>query len=225
MQNPSISDNLTITKLLEVDADLAATEIELNAQLKSIQEKRHSLKTVIDLFAPADNATTTPVATPAQTPIDEVAIASSSSEADNTTTEVNPVAPQLQNQQAAKNSSPPSRKQGNKSTPIKKSSEQPNTWQKYVKDEFSNASLSIAVSEVMQQSEQVLEIANILDTIFTSEIPSAVRSTARERVSNVLSVGAKAGKWYRGAAGKYLVHHLLGRRFFPKHPSAVWRRR
>lgn len=206
MPNPSISTNPTITKLLEVDADLAATEVELNAQLQSIQEKRHSLKTVIDLFAPVDNATTKPVPTPAQTPVGEgVAIASSSSElADNNTTAKAPAAPSPQKQQAEKNSSPVSSKQAKKSTAIQKQSQEPNTWQKYVKDEFSDASLSVAVSEVMQQqSERVLEIATILDTIFTSEIPPGVRSTARERVSNVLSVGAKAGRWYRGEAGKY----------------------
>ena len=73
-----------------------------------------------------------------------------------------------------------------------------------MKDEFSNASLSEAVSEVMQQhSKQILEITAIIDAIFTDEIPKQIRSTVRERVSNVLSVGAKNGKWYRGQLGKY----------------------
>lgn len=56
----------------------------------------------------------------------------------------------------------------------------------------------------MQQHEkQVVEIAAIIDAIFTNNIPKEVRSTARERVSNVLSVGAKSGKWYREQLGKY----------------------
>ncbi len=44
-----------------------------------------------------------------------------------------------------------------------------------------------------------------IDTIFVDDIPKEVRSKARERVSNVLSVGAKSGKWYRGQLGKYSV--------------------
>ena len=43
VQNSQASDP-TVAKLLEVDADLAAQEVELTLQLQSIQEKRHSLK-------------------------------------------------------------------------------------------------------------------------------------------------------------------------------------
>jgi len=64
------------------------------------------------------------------------------------------------------------------------------TWQ-YLRDEFSNATLSQAVSEVMQQhSGQVLEIAAIVDAIFVDEIPPGCEAR-RERVSNVLSVGVR----------------------------------
>jgi len=44
------SANSTLTKLLEVDAQLAAQEAELLSQLESVQEKRQSLKTVVSLF-------------------------------------------------------------------------------------------------------------------------------------------------------------------------------
>ncbi len=84
------------------------------------------------------------------------------------------------------------------------SSKEVDTWQQYVKDEFDSATLSEAVTEVMQQhSGEVLETATIIDAIFVNDIPKEIRSTARERVSNVLSVGAKSGKWYRGKLGKY----------------------
>ena len=39
VQNSQASDP-TVTKLLEADAHLAATEVELNAQIQSIQQKR-----------------------------------------------------------------------------------------------------------------------------------------------------------------------------------------
>ncbi len=66
MQN-SPSSNPTVAKLLEADADLAAQEVQLNAQIQSIREKRHSLNTVIEMFAPVDTAITS-VATSAQPP-------------------------------------------------------------------------------------------------------------------------------------------------------------
>ncbi len=53
----TISDP-TVAKLLEVDSDLAHQEALLLAQLESIEEKRRSLKIVIDLFGDADTTTT-----------------------------------------------------------------------------------------------------------------------------------------------------------------------
>lgn len=111
---------------------------------------------------------------------------------------------QPQKRQAKNNSSSTSSKQSKKSAPTRKQNKAPDTWHEYVKDEFSNVSLTDAVAQVMQQhKDQVLEIATIIDAIFTNDIPKEVRSTARKRVSNVLSVGAKSGKWYRGQLGKY----------------------
>ncbi len=221
VQNSQASDP-TVAKLLEVDADLAAQEVELNAQIQSIHEKRHSLKTVIDMFAPVDTVTT-PIATPAQPPeavaaqevesvppiqspvVQDVASPElNGANVDTTEAETPLTASTPPKRQAKKNSSSATSKQSKKSTPSKKPSQQADTWQQYVKDEFSSASLAEAVAEVMQQhSGEVLETATIIDAIFANDIPKEIRSTARERVSNVLSVGAKNGKWYRGKLGKY----------------------
>lgn len=215
-------DNPTVAKLLEADADLAAQEVELNAQLTSVQEKRHSLKTVIDMFAPVNTAVTVPVATSVQPPeaiaaqqVESTSTSQSPVVQDVPSPELNGVtvdtseaqaAPQTQKRQAKKSLSSPSSKQSKKSAPINKSSQQADTWQQYVKDEFYGATLSEVVAEVMQQhSKQVVEIAALVDAIFTNSIPKELRSTARERVSNVLSVGAKSGKWFRGQLGKYSV--------------------
>ena len=207
MQN-SQSSNSIVTKLLEADADLSAQEIELNTQIESIQDKRHSLKTVIDMFAPAN----IPVAAPATTPVaaeqpqptvPEVTLPESNGALADNTAEA-PVTPITGQRQGKKNLAPISNKQSKKSTSTKEPSKNTSDWQQYVKEDFGNATLSEAVAEVMQQhSKQVLEITAIIDAIFTNNIPKEVRSTARERVSNVLSVGAKSGKWYRGKLGKY----------------------
>lgn len=219
--NSTPSDNSTVAKLLEVEADLAAQEAQLNAQLVSIQEKRHSLKTVIDMFAPGDAVPATSVVTPAQTPVTETEPQKAEVEAESTALEVTPkaldgakidtladaqVSAKGTKRQTKASSAPNSSKQGKKSAPTKQPSKAPNTWQQYVLDEFGNASLAEAVAQVMQKhSKQVIEIATIVDAIFTPEIPKQLRSTARERISNVLSVGAKSGKWYRGQQGKYSV--------------------
>ena len=218
-QNSLDTSNPTAAKLLEVDADLATQELELSAQLRSIQEKRHSLRTVIDLFAPTDTATATPAQIPAapeqaeviaqqvESIAEDVATSKLDSPKTDTTADVkNPAVPDTQKRQTKKNSSPANKKQSAKFLPTKKTSEELETWQQYLRDKFSNATLATAVSEVMQQhSGQVLEIAAIVDAIFVDEIPQGVRSKARERVSNVLSVGVKKEKWYRGEAGSYSV--------------------
>lgn len=200
MQN-SQSSNPTVAKLLEVDTDLAAQEVELTRQLQLIQEKRHSLKNVISLFAP--DAAIETIAIPVvevEPPVQEV----TTPELDEATTHTTEAVPQPQKQQAKTSSSPASSNPSKKSSPIKEVTEEINTWQQYLREEFTDASLPIAVSEIMQQQpKQVLEITAILDSIFTDEIPKEVKSKARERVSNVLSVGAKKGKWYRGQAGQY----------------------
>lgn len=211
------TSNPTVDKLLEIDAELATQEVELSAQLQSIQEKRHSLRTVIDLFAPTDTATATPAqipAAPEQTEVVEekvepIAQDMATSELEQPKTDTTAGAktsavPVTQKRQAKKNSSPASKKQSAKSLPKKKTSEELETWQQYLRDEFNNATLSQAVSEIMQrQPEQILEIAAIVDAIFVDAIPRELRSKARERVSNVLSVGVKKEKWYRGEAGSY----------------------
>jgi hypothetical protein len=219
-ENSPDTSNPTVTKLLEADAFLATQEVELNAQLQSIHEKRRSLKTVIDLFAPTDTATATPIATPAQTPVADESAEVTDEQTESTTEDVvtpEPESPKpdtttdakastvsdATKRQTKKNSAPAGKKPSAKSLPKKTNSEQ-ETWQQYLREEFSNATLATAVSEVMQrQPKQVLEIAAIVEAIFVDEIPSQVRSKARERVSNVLSVGVKKEKWYRGEVGSY----------------------
>ncbi len=200
MQNSQFSDP-TVAKLLEVDAGLAATEVELTLQLQSIGEKRHSLKNVISLFPPVDNAIPTPVATPTPVVEDVADITEAATpELDEVTTETTEAAPQPPKRQGKRNLSTKSDKPSKKAAPAKEVA----IWQQYLRDEFITDNLSVAVFDVMQQQpEQVLEITAILDAIFVAETPKDVRSTARERVSNVLSVGAKKGKWYRGKLGKY----------------------
>ena len=206
----------TVAKLLEVDAQLAAQEVDLSAQLQSIQEKRKSLKTVIDLFAPADSAK--PVASLAPTPTaapngkleqDTENQATPELDGSQITTAADAqthAAPDESKQKAQKAPATATRKQTTKPARATKTARKTQGWQQYLRDDFSNIALSDAVSIVLQeQSEQVLEIAQVVDAIFVEEIPQQVRVKARERVSNVLSEGVRKNKWYRGQEGKYSI--------------------
>lgn len=113
MQNSQFS-NPTVAKLLEVDAHLAAQKVELNAQLVSIQHKRHSLKSVIDMFSSGDTATSAPVVIPAQIPsadeqpqqtVPDVAVSELNSAITDTTAEA-PVGQLLTNGEARRTQPP-----------------------------------------------------------------------------------------------------------------------
>ena len=154
-----------VAQLLEIDTDLAAQEVELTLQLQSIQEKRHSLKNVINLFPPVDNATPTPVTTPTPVVEDVAAITEAATpELDEVTTETTEAAPQPPKRQGKGNLSTNSDKPSKKSVPAQETVKEAAIWQQYLQDKFVKDSLAVAVSEVMQQQpDRVLEITAILD--------------------------------------------------------------
>jgi len=136
----SQSTNPTIAKLLEADAQLAAQEVELSAQIKSVQQKRQSLKTVIDMFATAPTTVTVPVATPvAEELSQQTAPDIMIPESNNVTYDITakePTAATPTKRQAKKNSSPAIRKQSKKSAPTKDKSKNTNDWRQYVKNDL-----------------------------------------------------------------------------------------
>ena len=228
--------NATLTKLIEVDSELAVQEAELLSQLESAQEKRRSLKTVINLFTEADapaNALNGKIAqeSPAESakepePISEdlVAPALETSREPAIAELETAAAPALEaskepaiaeletaaasnvQSKGAKRKSLPSikRNKSAKDTHPAKAAKKTSGWQDYVREEFSSASLSEAVSSVLQrQADAVWEIPAIIDTIFVEELPQDIGNRARRRVTNILSEGARKKEWYRGQLGYY----------------------
>lgn len=182
----------TLSKLLSVDSDLVAQETELIAQLEAIQAKRASLQTVLEIFDQGQiksldikgaNAPTAAIAEEASTP-----------------------------STAAPTKASPSRKASqdkDKATqPRKAPSSSKMTrrgWREYVLDEYRQRPLPAVVSEILKgQPKKVFSIAEVVDTIFVKAIPKVARTSARERVSNILAEGARKEQWYRGkSAGSY----------------------
>ncbi|MDJ0707432.1 MAG: hypothetical protein QNJ46_29510 [Leptolyngbyaceae cyanobacterium MO_188.B28] len=182
----------TLSKLLSVDSDLVAQETELTAQLEAIQVKRASLQTVLHLFG-AKNETTV---LDAKSTVDSPAIAAAAAAASPTTAPA----------KVASSRQPPQKK--GKAAKPRKSSSSPKSsrrgWREYVRDEYRQKPLPAVVLGVLKSKpKKVFEIAEVVNTIFVPKMPSAARTSARERVSNILAEGARNNQWNRGKPGCY----------------------
>ena len=218
----STSDSI-VAQSLEIDAKLATEEIFLRTQIASIQHKRISLKNVIELFddeSTTESVTTLFAATPSALTNDKLELSTREPaipELDNSQTTATdaaaPAATVRENQKAQKTpknqkaeKTPAVVRRTQNATPARTTEKANNTegWQQYVSPEFSNMAISVAVTLVLQrQPEQVLEIAAVVDAIFESQMPPAVRSKVRNQVTNILSEGARKNKWYRPQPGSY----------------------
>lgn len=207
------TSNSTLAKLLEVDSELAATEVDLLSQLESIQEKRRSLLTVISMFATADTSSAAPIESPAPPPPAEtngqLEPVSSNSKApsleivkDDT---IASVETSPQSSKAKKKASSPTR--GNKNTQVKRPTKVArfgSGWLDYMREQFSQSSLPEAVYSVLQgEGDKVFEIPAVVNAIFVDELPLDLESKVRRQITNILSEGARKNKWYRGKLGQY----------------------
>ncbi len=214
------TSNSTLAKLLEVDSELAVAEAELLSQLESIQEKRRSLLTVVNMFATADTSSAAAIKSPAPPPpaetngqlepVSENLVDSSLEISKATTTDsIQPEAfPANQSNKTEKKASSSTSK--NKAT--KKVAQKVNAtrrgsgWHDYLREEFSHSSLPEAVYSVLQRSsDQVFEIPAVVNAIFVDGLPTEVESKARRQVTNILSEGARKNKWHRGQLGQYSI--------------------
>ena len=77
-------------------------------------------------------------------------------------------------------------------------------WQKYVQESYSKAPLPDVIVGVLQaQPGNVFKIADVMNAVFKEDMPKSHFLKARNRVSNILSAGARDGHWYRGRGGTY----------------------
>jgi hypothetical protein len=219
----------TLTKLLEVDAELVTQEAGLLAQLQEIQEKRKGLQTVIGMFAPKEqvaspDTTSTPassngqaapvIATPEPAPTAE---ASSPSQAEEIESPEPVEAPPAEDQEEAQ---PPRRGRATSTEQPTKAQKQRNqdkqkapaktvgrgeVWRPYVRADFpETAPLAEMASTVMQRlPERVFTAPEILRAIFTEDIPQSQYDTAKGRLFTVLSNGVKENLWVRHDKGQY----------------------
>jgi hypothetical protein len=219
----------TLTKLLEIDAELTSQEAGLLAQLQTLQEKRKSLQIVLGLFAPKEQAappdtTSTPapsngqaepvVATPEAAPIAEAAPPPQIEESESpepvkapaTRSQEGASAPRQRPSTSTKQSAKAQkqRSQG-KQKALAKTGGRGEVWRPYVREEFTEtAPLAEMASTVMQRfPERVFTAPEILRAIFTEDIPQSQYDTAKGRLFTVLSNGVKENLWVRHDKGQY----------------------
>ena len=79
-------------------------------------------------------------------------------------------------------------------------------WQRYVQDSYIKAPLPDVVVGVLQaQPNNIFKIADVMSAVFKEDMPKSHFLKARNRVSNILSAGARDGDWFRGRGGTYSV--------------------
>lgn len=191
-QSSTPNPNTVLSSLTEADAALAAQEAELTAQLKDVQGKRLSLKSVMDLFGATETSST-----PA-TSKTEVSTISSEAPA--------PAEAPKRGRRGSKTAEAPARgKRGAKAGTSTKSQGSEN-WQDYLRSQFRQTSLPAAIGSVMQQQpDRLFGMVELIAAIFEDDLPKSVRNKARDRILNILSLGVKDGQWYRGRKGQYSV--------------------
>lgn len=192
-----------LSQLVSVETDLAQQVETLETQLSQLQEQRQGLRTVINMFQASDGEEAV-VSTPdlvepiAEAPAPEASIA-----ADPAPEESEPAVKKTA--KTAVKAKPGRKPKADKtSTPRKKKDGRAANWQKYVQTEYRDAALPEAVSSVLRsQPSEVFTIADVMSSIFSEDMPRTSFLKARNRISNILSAGARDGTWYRGRNGRY----------------------
>jgi hypothetical protein len=227
----SLSFDSTLEKLLEADSLLADQESVLVNQLKILAKRRKSLGIVLNMFSQEDTTdvssqkdTTDAVDLSLSDSLSLAALSEAAVESLAGNNGSNGVVPaessevQLDSKaplDRPKPKSPPPAKSARRTVSRKKTAVVPPKpsgkskatpkWQQYIKSGFGeNASLPDVVAGVLtQKPDQVFDISDMMKAIFKEGMPSTTNSLARDRVSNILSAGARRKRWFRPKPGFY----------------------
>jgi hypothetical protein len=93
-----------------------------------------------------------------------------------------------------------------KTTKRRRRSSNPNNWQDYMLADYRSQPLTDVVHSIFETSpEAVFGSSDLISSIFSPEIPKDARTTARDRLLNILSIGVNENKLVRVKAGKYTL--------------------
>ena len=213
-----------LPQLQTIEAELTSQEEQLAAQLASVREKLTGIRTVMPMFdgtadtdatAVTEEASTGLVeaATPAsdqpdEAPAVEEAAVAEAPEATKTkatkTTTKKATAKKATSKQATPKKEAAEKATASKKTTAKKKDGRTASWQKYTRPGVKNESIPDAVRLILEtQPENEFKIADVMTALFKDDMPKSQYLKARNRISNVLSGGVRAGDWYKGNRGTY----------------------
>ncbi len=205
-----------LSQLVSVESDLAQQVDSLESQLAQIQARREGLRTVIAMFEGGEDETssnleiaettaTAPSVTTARKPGRPPGSKTTSrAAATKTTQETTQAVAKKTPGRKPKSSTASTQPKATKSASQKKKDGRAADWQKYVQPEYRESALPEAVSSVLRSApSEVFKIADVMSSIFIEDVPRDQFLKARNRISNILSAGARDGSWYRGRNGRY----------------------
>ncbi|MEL7501602.1 MAG: hypothetical protein AAFN18_03985 [Cyanobacteria bacterium J06554_6] len=192
-----------LSQLLEAESQLSQQATSLTAQMAAIQEKRRGLQSVISMFQSSDDDNGfAPFASTATPPTANTLTANNASSEQTAPKRRGRPRKNSTNASVAKAKTPAavgqsgSRRRGGRKA----------DWQTYVRPAYSNVPLPEVVEAVLKtKSRGRFKIAEVMTAIFQDEMPKAQFLKARNRISNILSAGARSGEWHRGRGGTYSV--------------------
>lgn len=195
-----------LSQLVEAESLLSEQEAALMQQIAEIQEQRQGLQTVMAMFdGSADNGQS--AAAVASLEVDEE---DDDDEEEEIEVAKESVAAKLSRVTKSKRSarkSKPTKAQERKtvkSTKSKKADGRTANWQRYVLDDYRQQRLQDVVANVLEAKPKgSFKITDVMSAIFEDDMPKAQFLKARNRVSNILSAGARDNEWYRGRGGTY----------------------
>ena len=181
-----------LPQLREIESDLVTQEETLTARLEELREQLRGVRAVMPMFEGTDDAT---VEAPA--PATEEAVETAPTTAIPSVEEPAP-------EEAEEQPAPKAKAKRKQATSKKKADGRTASWQKYTRPGVKNESIPDAVKLILEtQPKKDFKIAEVMDALFQEGMPKAQYLKARNRISNVLSGGVRAGDWHRGERSTY----------------------
>jgi len=188
-----------LPKLEELISDLDRQEEEVSSQLEAVRAKLEAVRAVLPLFdedASVKTSAASSKASSSGSSASKTASKTSSKTSSKATSKAASKAPASSNAEKAVKSTQGKTK--------KKKDGRAASWQKYTRPGVKNQSIPDAVKLILStQPDKEFKIAEVMSALFKENMPKAQYLKARNRVSNVLSGGVRAGDWHRGGRSTY----------------------